>query len=140
MCKSFRITVQAVARYRNCSVMPSLFVFVLSQDEQCSRSILIPLQVTHNSKQLVVVVNPLLTSTNELHAFNSVPSNCTTGDVRLVNGRDEMEGRVEVCRSGVWGAIGNRKFFFEWSYSNARVTCRQLGYPSQCKYYSYRTL
>ena len=104
--------------------MPSLFVFVLSQDE---RSILNPSQFIHNSKQLVVVVNPLLTCTNELHAFNSVPSNCTTGDVHLVNGRNEMEGRVEVCRSGVWGAVGNRKYFFEWSYSNARVTCRQLG-------------
>jgi len=83
-----------------------------------------------------------MTYTSALHAclvsFNSVPSNCTTGDVRLVDGRNEMEGRVEVCRSGVWGAVTTRYYYYahylKWSFSYARVTCRQLGYPSECKF------
>ena len=32
-------------------------------------------------------------------------SSCTIGDFRLVDGDSEMEGRVEVCSNGVWGAV-----------------------------------
>ena len=40
-----------------------------------------------------------------------------------------MEGRVEVCRGGVWGAV----YDGGWNFNDARVTCRQLGYPSECE-------
>ena len=59
----------------------------------------------------------------------SVPSSCTTGDVRLVDGGGEMEGRVEVCRGGVWGAV----YDYRWNFNDAQITCRQLGYPSVCE-------
>ena len=59
----------------------------------------------------------------------AVPSNCTTGDVRLVDGGSEVEGRVEICRDGVWGAITE----YSWDHRDAEVTCRQLGYPSECE-------
>ena len=39
-----------------------------------------------------------------------------------------MEGRVEVCRGGVWGAV-----YSGWNFNDAQVTCRQLGYPSDCE-------
>ena len=32
-------------------------------------------------------------------------SSCTIGDFRLVDGDSEMEGIVEVCSNGVWGAV-----------------------------------
>ena len=57
-------------------------------------------------------------------------SSCTEGQVRLADGSTAYEGRVEVCRSGVWVAI----YDSGWSYNNALVVCRQLGYPHQCKY------
>ena len=41
-----------------------------------------------------------------------------------------MEGRVEVCRSGVWGAVSD---YNGWNFNDAQVTCRQLGYPSECE-------
>ena len=41
-----------------------------------------------------------------------------------------MEGRVEVCRGGVWGAVHD---YAGWSFNDAQVTCRQLGYPSECE-------
>ena len=44
------------------------------------------------------------------------------GAVRLVGGRNSLEGRVEVC-TGTWGTVCNDGF----NVSAARVVCRQLG-------------
>ena len=52
-------------------------------------------------------------------------SNCTDGDVRLQNGSNILEGRVEVCVNNAWGTICNTQFTFK----DANVTCHQLGYP-----------
>ena len=41
-----------------------------------------------------------------------------------------MEGRVEVCRGGVWGAVYD---YGGWNFNDAQVTCRQLGHPSDCE-------
>ena len=43
-----------------------------------------------------------------------------------------MEGRVEVCRSGVWGAVYD---YGGWNFNDVKVICRQLGYPSECEFY-----
>ena len=65
------------------------------------------------------------------YGFISVPSSCATGDVRLVDGGSEMEGRVEMCRGGVWGAVYD---YSGWNYNDVKVICRQLGYPSECEF------
>ena len=46
------------------------------------------------------------------------------GKVRLMDGANEMEGRVEVCLDGIWGSICDNK----WSESDANVVCKQLGF------------
>ena len=70
-----------------------------------------------------------------------VNSSCTEGAVRLAGGETVMEGRVEVCHSHTWWAIHGS---LRWDYWDAMVVCRQLHYPSNCKYpnneYSNKTM
>ena len=51
---------------------------------------------------------------------------CEDGDIRLLGGSSSLEGRVEVCYSGVWGTVCDN----QWTNADAAVTCRQLGYSS----------
>ena len=49
-------------------------------------------------------------------------SECSSGDLRLVDGERESEGRVEICVEGFWGTVCDSEFGRE----EAIVVCRQL--------------
>ena len=51
---------------------------------------------------------------------------CVDGDVQLVGGFNEYEGRVEICLNNSWGTVCDDS----WSSNDAVVTCRQLGYST----------
>ena len=59
------------------------------------------------------------------------PTNCTSGDVRLVNGSSDSEGIVEVCYQGVWTTVAGNSYY--WDYRDAQVLCRELGYHDKCE-------
>jgi len=59
---------------------------------------------------------------------STVRGNCSDGDVRLVGGSDEYEGRVEVCINQAWGTVCSGRYSWRsyWGTADGRVVCRQL--------------
>ena len=49
---------------------------------------------------------------------------CNYGDVRLVDGSHQYEGRVEVCIANQWGTVCSNS----WDSTDATVVCKDLGY------------
>ena len=49
------------------------------------------------------------------------------GEIRLQDGLQASEGRVELCQNGAWGLTCTT----EWDDADASVVCRQLGYNPQ---------
>ena len=63
-------------------------------------------------------------------------TDCKDGDIRLVNGYNSHNGVVEICIQGMWGGIGYHFSSRNWNRPMAKVACRQLGLPWNCKFYT----
>ena len=72
-----------------------------------------------------------------IHAEPSTPfANCTDGDLRLMDGADITEGRIEICFNRAWGTVCDDAFGLQ----DAAVACAQLGgysRESECLIHGY---
>ena len=55
------------------------------------------------------------------------------GDIRLVGGTTNRQGRVEVCNNNAWGTVCDDAF----GTSDANVACRQLGFSGTGMFTSF---
>ena len=56
-----------------------------------------------------------------------VNSSCTRDDLRLTDGSNQYEGRVEYCVNGMWGSVCDTN----WNNYNAYTVCRELGFQGK---------
>lgn len=62
-----------------------------------------------------------------------VPIACSAGLIRLTDGPDSYQGRLEVCLNGVWGTVCRDSF----DGSDAMVACKQLGFSQTSEFNSF---
>ena len=64
-----------------------------------------------------------------LHLLVINLTNCTNGDIRLMGGANQLEGRVEMCHDNQWGTVCDH----HWDARDASVACGQLGFANRGK-------
>ena len=60
---------------------------------------------------------------------------CEEGTARLVGGREDTEGTVEICYFNLWGLVS----VLGWNDTDASVVCYELGYSrdGKCQHWYY---
>lgn len=54
---------------------------------------------------------------------------CETGEIRLIGGASQNEGRLEICVNRLWGTVCG----LNWDEKDTAVVCGDLGYQIQGK-------
>ena len=91
------------------------------------RVMLLVLFVIQVSKSILVlsIVN---------YTTENITSNCRHGDIRLMGGKNNREGIVEICINNLWGRVCTSG----WNTGVANVTCRHAGFSSQGTLFTLR--
>ena len=72
------------------------------------------------------------TSSSQCVSFHMVDTNtsCEDGIVRLRDGTDPSNGRIEICQYRTWGAVCSD----QWNDTDASIVCGQLDYNPEGLY------
>ncbi|CAI9723079.1 deleted in malignant brain tumors 1 protein-like [Octopus vulgaris] len=82
----------------------------------------------------------LLNCSHDAWGFHGCPSTeraaveCYRHDLRLKDGSNSKEGRVEIMKNGVWGTVCDS----DWDNEDASVLCRDLGYAQGTAYNGWK--
>jgi hypothetical protein len=52
---------------------------------------------------------------------------CETGSIKVVDGQDTSDGRIEICFDNLWGTICSQS----WDKNDALIACKQLGFSTE---------
>ena len=80
----------------------------------------------YHSALIIIKVVSIIAYNNIIIIIVNTCTACTQGDIRLVGGARDSEGRVEVCNQNQWGSVCD----VSWDINDASVACRQAGFGS----------
>ena len=92
-------------------------VMFLKMLELCVKVYISPKNMT-GSCVIVIYIHCLVSTSSD---------DCTDGELRLMDGSNVREGRIEVCINNAWGTVCNRLF----DSNDAEVICRQFGFSTR---------
>ena len=61
-----------------------------------------------------------------INSTTSYTAECEDGDIKLVGGASEVEGRLEICFNKRWTTIDGDG----WTHTDTEVACRELGFST----------
>ena len=125
--------------------LPSNLTFTPTDLRRCFRILLINDSIAEGTESFTLELSPSQNNNVNNVVYNDtifIPMNttvvqiletCFDGEIRLRDGFDKNQGRVEICYNGVWGTVCDDGGWVERRRSNAQVVCQQLGLESQSK-------